>query len=199
MTKRFSKILIPAAFVLCASLSIIGAAMAQSTLRTVPIAYCSLSSMSAATFLSSDVCGSFTGTGSGTNLTAASVSGVIQPGLSISGTGVPAGTTIVSQSSGTPGGAGVYVTSAATTSNSATITASGIPFPTAGGPPTYAVICAYTQGVVYRDDGGTPTGTPGTGGQGIAAGQCIPYNATFSALQFIQQTSGAVLGISYYR
>lgn len=67
------------------------------------------------------------------------------------------------------------------------------------GTTTYAVICAYTQGVVWRDDGGVPTGTPGTGGQGIAAGQCIPYNATFTALRFIQQSSGAVVGIAFYR
>lgn len=64
---------------------------------------------------------------------------------------------------------------------------------------TYAVICAYTQGVVWRDDGVAPTGTPGSGGQGIAANQCIPYNGTLSAIQFIQQTSGAVLGVSFYR
>ena len=64
---------------------------------------------------------------------------------------------------------------------------------------TYAVICAYTQGVVWRDDGTAPTSTPGTGGQGIAAGQCIPYNGNFNAIQFIQQTSGALLGVSFYR
>lgn len=64
---------------------------------------------------------------------------------------------------------------------------------------TYAVICAYTQGVVWRDDGTAPTGTPGTGGQGLAAGQCLPYNGTMTAIQFIQQTSGAILGVSFYR
>jgi hypothetical protein len=64
---------------------------------------------------------------------------------------------------------------------------------------TYAVICAYTQGVNYRDDGVAPTGTTGTGGQGIAAGNCIPYNGTFSALRFIQQTGGAILGVSFYQ
>lgn len=65
---------------------------------------------------------------------------------------------------------------------------------------TYVVICAYTQGVVWRDDGVAPTGTPGTGGQGLAANQCIPYNGSpFTAIRFIQQTSGAILGISFYR
>jgi hypothetical protein len=59
----------------------------------------------------------FTGVGSGTNLTASAVTGVIEIGGLITGSGVPANTTIVSQTSGTPGGAGVYVTSAATTVN----------------------------------------------------------------------------------
>ena len=64
---------------------------------------------------------------------------------------------------------------------------------------TYAVICAYTQGVVWRDDGVAPTAVPGAGGQGIAAGQCIPYNGNFGQIQFIQQAPGAVLGVSFYQ
>lgn len=70
----------------------------------------------------------FTGvaTGSGTNLTFASVVGVIHPGTAltaaITGTGVPGTTHIISQTSGTTGGAGVYVTNNATTSVGATIT-----------------------------------------------------------------------------
>jgi len=67
----------------------------------------------------------FTATGSGTNLTVSSVTGLISVGDTISGTGVTAGTTIVSQTSGTTGGAGVYVTSLATTSSAATVTAFG--------------------------------------------------------------------------
>ena len=67
--------------------------------------------------------GTCVGTGSGTNLTVASVSaGSIYSGDTITGTGIPASTTIVSQTSGTTGGAGVYVTSGATTASSATIT-----------------------------------------------------------------------------
>lgn len=58
---------------------------------------------------------SFTGAGSGTDLTASAVTGKIEPGQLVQGTGVPANTTVVSQSSGTPGGAGVYVTNNATT------------------------------------------------------------------------------------
>jgi hypothetical protein len=63
----------------------------------------------------------FTGTGSGTNMTAASVIGVIEIGDILTGTGVPANTKIVSQTSGPVGGAGVYVTNNATTSAGASI------------------------------------------------------------------------------
>lgn len=67
------------------------------------------------------------------------------------------------------------------------------------GQTSYAVICAYSQGIVWRDDGTAPTGTPGSGGQGLSANQCLPYNGTFTKIQFIQQTSGALLGVSFYR
>jgi hypothetical protein len=66
----------------------------------------------------------FTGSGSGTNLTTSAVAGTIAVGDLIVGTGVPGATTIVSQTSGTPGGAGVYVTNNATTSSGAALTAS---------------------------------------------------------------------------
>jgi hypothetical protein len=66
---------------------------------------------------------SFTGTGSGTNLTTSAVTGIISAGDIIAGTGVPAGTRILSQTSGTTGGAGVYVTSAVTTSAGNALTA----------------------------------------------------------------------------
>jgi phage tail sheath gpL-like len=61
--------------------------------------------------------------GAGTNLTVGgTVTGTISVGATVTGTGVPAGTTIVSQTSGTPGAAGVYVTSQATTASSASLT-----------------------------------------------------------------------------
>lgn len=67
----------------------------------------------------------FTASGSGTNLTVSVVAtGSIAPGDVISGSGVPGGTTIISQTSGPAGGAGVYVTSGATTASSAALTAS---------------------------------------------------------------------------
>jgi hypothetical protein len=65
---------------------------------------------------------SFTGTQSGTNLTTTAVTCLISVGDVISGTGVAAGTTIVSQTSGTTGGAGVYVTSLSGTASTASCT-----------------------------------------------------------------------------
>lgn len=76
-----------------------------------------------ATFTAS-IGATFTGSQSGTNLTTSAVVGLISVGDTISGTGVAAGTTIVSQTSGTPGGAGVYVTSVSGTASAASCTAS---------------------------------------------------------------------------
>ncbi|MFA7254390.1 MAG: hypothetical protein WC107_07645 [Patescibacteria group bacterium] len=68
----------------------------------------------------------FTASGSGTDLTVTAVTGLITAGETLgTTTGITAGTTIVSQTSGTPGGAGVYVTSAATTISAATATSFG--------------------------------------------------------------------------
>jgi len=66
----------------------------------------------------------YTATGSGTNLTTSAVIGLISIGDTVVGTGAPANTTIVSQTSGTPGGAGVYVTSNVTTCAAAAIVGS---------------------------------------------------------------------------
>jgi len=66
----------------------------------------------------------FTGNQSSTNLTTTSTVGLISIGDTISGTGVASGTKIVSQTSGTPGGNGVYVTSLSGTASSASCVAS---------------------------------------------------------------------------
>lgn len=114
--------------------------------------------------------GVFVGTGSGTNLTIASVtSGFLSPGDTISGTGVPAGTTIISQTSGTPGGAGVYVTSVATTSSGATITAASFNM----------IVSAATAATLYA---GEPIS-----GTNVTAGSTITG-----------QTSGTTGGIGTY-
>jgi len=69
-----------------------------------------------------------TATGSGTNLTVSAVNtGAIPLGCTIAGSGVTAGTKIVSQTSGTPGGAGVYVTDqSSTASGSIEVLATGV-------------------------------------------------------------------------
>jgi len=67
----------------------------------------------------------FTATGTGTSLAVTSVTGYLSVGDTISGTGVPVGTTIVAQVSGTAGAAGTYTTSVATTASAATVTSFG--------------------------------------------------------------------------
>jgi Concanavalin A-like lectin/glucanases superfamily len=72
----------------------------------------------------------FTGTASGTNLTASAVTGTIaftfiNGNTLITGNGVPINTFITSQTSGTPGGAGVYVTSNPTTASGSALTSAG--------------------------------------------------------------------------
>lgn len=81
----------------------------------------------------------FTGTGSGTNLTVTGVQGYIYTGSLVTGPGVPANTTITSQTSGIPGDAGVYVTNNATTSSSNSLSAS---------PPN----TAFTGIALWQDD-----------------------------------------------
>lgn len=74
-----------------------------------------------------DQAASFTGVIAVTTgiLTASSVTGTIAPGQNLTGTGVPAGTTITSQLSGTTGGAGTYQTSI-TTAVASTAMKSGV-------------------------------------------------------------------------
>ena len=67
----------------------------------------------------------FTATGTGTSLVVTSLTGYLSVGETISGTGVPAGTTITAQTVGTTGAAGTYTTSIATTASAATVTSFG--------------------------------------------------------------------------
>lgn len=64
----------------------------------------------------------FTGTGTGTSLVTSAVSGLISINTLITGTGVPTGTMIVTQVSGTTGGAGIYTTNNSTTAAASAIT-----------------------------------------------------------------------------
>lgn len=92
----------------------------------------------------------FTATGTDTSLVVTSVTGRISIGDKIAGTGVTAGTTIAAQVSGTPGGAGTYTTSAATTANAATVTAFG----------TVLNVTAVGSGVLEVGDPVSGTGIP---------------------------------------
>ena len=71
-----------------------------------------------------------TGTSTGTtSLTMSAVTGTIPIGATMTGAGVPANTIIVSQTSGTTGGNGVYVTN-----NATTLTAVALTFMSPAGP-----------------------------------------------------------------
>lgn len=60
-----------------------------------------------------------TGTATGTSLALTGTSGTVVIGANVSGAGVPAGTTIIGQISGTTGGDGTYTTNQATTAAAA--------------------------------------------------------------------------------
>jgi len=78
---------------------------------------------------------SFTGAISGTTLTASSVTGEIDIGGKVAGSGVTAGTYIKSQLTGTPGGAGTYQVSASQTvgSEAMTSTLAGVSYDSVAG------------------------------------------------------------------
>lgn len=59
-----------------------------------------------------------------------------------------------------------------------------------------AQICIEAQGIRYRDDGTAPTASVG---MPVAAGTCFAYSGSLTALQFIQQTSGAIVNLSFYK
>jgi hypothetical protein len=185
-----------AAFAIAAWLASVLPAAAQTTVPgqfVVPMGYCQLSASQLASSIALAPCtrASFTGTGSGTNLTVSSVTGIIFAGDTVTGTGVPAGTTIVSQTSGTAGGAGVYVTSAATTSSGASLTSGGVP-----NGARMAYLTAETAAIRYRDDGAAPTSSIGVI---IPAASGIFYAGTLSKLRFIAATGSPLLNALFYR
>lgn len=111
----------------------------------------------------------FTATGTGTALVVTAVTGLISIGDTISGTGVPTGTTIIAQPSGTAGGAGTYTTSVATTAAAVTVTSFGIVLD----------VTAVASGVLAVGDPISGTG--------------IPANATIASF-----VSGALGGVGIY-
>lgn len=156
---------------------------------------------------------SFTGTGTGTSLVATAVTGIISPGDTISGTGVPANTTIVSGPAG--GGAGTYITNNATTASTAAITAIS----------TVLDVTAVASGVVQPGQtlsgasvgagvlitaGITGTGAAGTyrisGSQvniaseamtGIATAPTVAYDSVSGAFVVTSGITGAPSSVAY--
>lgn len=181
-------------------LSVTVGAFAQGSVpgqRTVPLGYCQLSAsqLGSSVALSSCVRASFTASAGSpaTNMVVTSVTGTIKPGDQIvSGTGITAGTVVVSQVSGTSGGAGTYLLSAANTASAASATSGGIP------PGTTTVwLQAEVADVRYRDDGGAPTTATGSlVVHGIAG---IFYTGTPSALRFIGASGSPLLDAAFYR
>ena len=171
-------------------------AAAQSPTQT-PLGNCSLGSVATAVAITSSNCvfASFTGVIAGNTLTVSSPTGhSVLIGHAVFGTNIPAGTFIASAGTGV-GGAGTYTITRSLTIGSEAMTTAGVP-PGA----KYASICVYTQTVNWLDDG-VPTATVGTGGQGIPAGSCLPYNSPLglTKIQFIQQAATAIVSVTFYR
>jgi len=149
---------------------------------------------------------SFTATASGspaTTFTVTATTGYISIGDVITGSGVPSGTTIASFVSGTPGGAGVYTTSVATTASSASCaTTSSVIDVTVVGSGTLAVgQTAYNGSSSIGVVSALGTGTGGTGTyvlsgaqQSLASGS-ITLRATALAVSF-DSGSGALVATS---
>lgn len=169
--------------------------------RVAPAGSCGITSLASAVGITATNCvfAQFTATLSTAgilNVTAVS-SGTITPGQLLTGTNVPATSSVSGQLSGPTGGVGTYqVANPPTTAiGSEAMTTAGIPLSA-----NYALICAYTQSVNYKPDGTTPTATPGSGGTQIPAtgSNCIGATTSFSKLKFIQQTASASLSIDFY-
>lgn len=190
------------AFAVAFALAACSGARAQTTVPgqvIVPLGYCQLSASALGSSVGLSLCvrASFTATAGSpdaTQLIVTSVTGVILVGDQIvSGTGITAGTIVLSQVSGTAGGAGTYKLSATNTASSASVTSGGIP-PGA----TMAFLQAETADVRYRDDGGAPTASIGNIVVHGAGGQ-IFYAGTLSALRFILLSGSPLLDILFYR
>ncbi len=59
-----------------------------------------------------------------------------------------------------------------------------------------AVIYVEAKDVRWRDDGTAPTASVGIP---VASGRAFQYAADLSAISFIEQASGAILNVSYYK
>jgi hypothetical protein len=123
-----------------------------------------------------------TGTATGATLVMTAVTGTILVGAEVSGLGVPAGTTILNQVSGTTGAAGTYTTDQATTATAA---------PLAFAPPPAAVTTATGTGTGTSLVVTAVAGTIALGN--FVAGAGVPGNTIILA-----QVSGTAGGAGTY-
>lgn len=157
----------------------------------------------------------FTGVIAATTLTTSAVTGPIVPGATVSGSGVTANTTIVSQLTGTAGGAGTYQVSISQTVGSEAMTSAN----TAAGVLT---VSAVGSGTLQVGDGlagsGVTTGTAitglltGTGGTGTyivspsqtassttitVGGVTVTFDSTSGAFVIAAGSTGAASTITF--
>lgn len=117
-------------------------------------------------------------------ITLSSVTGVISIGDTIAGTGIPDGTTVVSQISGTAGGAGVYELSADNTASAATITTFG-----------ETLVVSSTTGLISIGDtvsggSGFPVGATVTAQISGTAGGAGTYTLSAPATEYVASATG---------
>jgi hypothetical protein len=123
-----------------------------------------------------------TGTATGATLTMTAVTGTILVGAEVSGLGIPVGTTILNQVSGTVGGNGVYTTDQATTASAA---------PLAFTPPPAAVTTGIGTGTTTSLVMTAVAGTIASGD--FVAGAGVPANTII-----LNQQSGTAGGAGTY-
>ena len=158
----------------------------------VSMGYCQIPavSMNAGTTFSTCVAATFTATCSGTTLTASAVTGDISQNWLLTGTGIVAGTFIVSGP--LAGGAGAYVVSQACTSSAASVSAIGPPNGATG-----VLLGVDAQSARWRDDNGAPTASSGM--LIVATQQPMFFTGTVRQMQFISAVAGSILNASFYK
>lgn len=122
---------------------------------------------------------------------AGTVTGKFAVGQTVTGTGIPANTTIVQPASLFPNPTTWWLSAACSTETAETVTGyspSGV---------NLAEVSVEGQAIRWRADGTAPTGSVG---MPIAAGASQEFvDPDLQALQFIQQTGTATLDVYYYQ